>query len=847
MPNFDGTQHIKPVATDVTGTVVASTIVPGIGENSSIATHYSWLGHGGLRTVRNLSEMYEIPFPRRELGMQVYCLSDHKLYRLKRQALAVEADWVEYYNDGTKVGGGVDLTLAQMSENTDATCWEEIFASGAPGARYLGLIPSDDLTGLVEYPSGQVIAAGDFFYSDGTYNRVTVDIPGGSEAIDVFLGDVFLCIEVGEDYSYWYHIAVENVGGRYLGPPPASLVGVTSWQGVPLASGDFFICQSTGSVAMSGGNLVVKPGQVIQYTGTGWKSQNPDGLFRGFGAYATLAVLVDYTNYPFVAPRAGTFFVINQLAEGTPGFAKVGDIYYYNGSSWVNSDRTYFRNLGPLPESLYNVVEYAGVRIRQGDYFIALGDVDCVMNSAEDIIHPECGQIVICSSIEDDAPTWKTEGSKFLGLMSYPDVEVVDLRLWPRDLPFADNAYFILNSLVGAPDGALVDDLFVYLNERWNLISILEENGSYVGSALPGNYYNITVGSGIRKRLPKVGDFFVIVSGGDFVFSSGGPAVPGAVGETIICVSSSGTLDSPVNVWVKLSAFDVAEYIYSPVVEEILANLVDRSVSGIVNAFDDFDVTFTQVLGSVALLFARNFGIFPWSNTMRFAYGVEDETKNYVFIRDNLVVPLAENAIEFVLNTKVLHYPSRILVSIDGVAVNSSFITSSDGLDIRINCESFSGSPTRMDLSFVGGGCRPELKSVLLVRGYPVCVFAFASYPHIWQEQSVAWLLQHCDSYDVALVPQIEYCEGGVALPAQFFEHLFVCLPVADFGVYDGNSLATLGLRAENGSTDYLVPEVILPAGALDDHQALKYDGLFFVYEVSSKGIIGMDLRVLLP
>ena len=29
MPNFDGTQHIKPVATDVTGTVVASTIVPG--------------------------------------------------------------------------------------------------------------------------------------------------------------------------------------------------------------------------------------------------------------------------------------------------------------------------------------------------------------------------------------------------------------------------------------------------------------------------------------------------------------------------------------------------------------------------------------------------------------------------------------------------------------------------------------------------------------------------------------------------------------------------------------------------------------------------------------------------
>ena len=86
-------------------------------------------------------------------------------------------------------------------------CWEEIFASGAPGARYLGLIPSDDLTGLVEYPSGQVIAAGDFFYSDGTYNRVNGSASAENEALE-------FAYSVSGDSAIYYSDFSGNAG-RY--------------------------------------------------------------------------------------------------------------------------------------------------------------------------------------------------------------------------------------------------------------------------------------------------------------------------------------------------------------------------------------------------------------------------------------------------------------------------------------------------------------------------------------------------------------------------------------------------------------------------------------------------------
>ena len=65
---FNGTMHFKET---LGGVRTVAPLTPLGGELDSIATHYAWFGHGGLRTARTLSEMYEIPFLRRELGMLV--------------------------------------------------------------------------------------------------------------------------------------------------------------------------------------------------------------------------------------------------------------------------------------------------------------------------------------------------------------------------------------------------------------------------------------------------------------------------------------------------------------------------------------------------------------------------------------------------------------------------------------------------------------------------------------------------------------------------------------------------------------------------------------------------------
>ena len=80
------------------GTNVASPIVP-FADSDRFPTHYAKFGHGGYRSVANISERDSIPEERLEDGMLVWVISEEALYQLR------SGEWVLFFIPSEGPGG----------------------------------------------------------------------------------------------------------------------------------------------------------------------------------------------------------------------------------------------------------------------------------------------------------------------------------------------------------------------------------------------------------------------------------------------------------------------------------------------------------------------------------------------------------------------------------------------------------------------------------------------------------------------------------------------------------------------------------------------------------------------
>lgn len=720
MPDFDGTQHLRPVATDVTGTVVGSTIVPGIGENSAQPTHYSWLGHGGFKVARTVAEMYEIPFPRRELGMRVFVLENEKLYRLIRQAIDAES-LGEYYNDGSKVGGGTALTVAEMAKNTDVDCWTEIFSSGAPGFRYLGLLPFNTLEGKSEYPAGQVIMPGDFFYCTGDPNSVVVETPEDPVSLDLNLGDVLLCVDTLGLVRYWHLVTSEGPGGRYLGPAPQSLVGVTTWLGLPLRDGDFFLVKQRGSLPMEETpeevNLSVVEGQVILWDGVSWKSNGGTPLFLGSGAFGDFDDRV-ISRYPAAPPI-------------------VGD-------------------------------------------------------------------------------------------------------------------WFILSSLNGAPTGARMGQHVVMSRDGWTVVDEIPSWGSYVGLREPGNCYNVRVEtvSGYQGRIPKVGDFFIVGTSGFFQFSSGGANQYLHFGEVIRCKTSSGDVNTPINTWEPASLW-----------HKRFAGTTGGNLSWIDGALGAQPHAIIQAVQTIYnesflenLCSLLSQGPVLPSILPRIVYAIDGVPYEVpVVLKDRTIIPAPANfcpnggKIGLIVPWAVSG-DLRVKASVNGLQDALAVINGTNPLLLQVSVPNNCADSSLSLMLYTPLG-KPHWYDFLLVSGFPIVCLGIPSGAD-WGRIESAFELSHLEDIEMesGLVPYLGYYPEGLAFSGVMSDTLVILVPVVSDGPYSSQA-PTLGIRFENGSTEYLTPRRNdFPSGPdFGLGTPAEWSGPFYLYAVESSGLAGIRFRVLLP
>ena len=90
MSPYTPTTHLKGAAQgEVEGKQTYYPIVPQAGEGDPNATHYAWFGQGGYKVCYSLSEMYGIPYYRRELGMRVAVVEDGRVRKFVLVRMAV--------------------------------------------------------------------------------------------------------------------------------------------------------------------------------------------------------------------------------------------------------------------------------------------------------------------------------------------------------------------------------------------------------------------------------------------------------------------------------------------------------------------------------------------------------------------------------------------------------------------------------------------------------------------------------------------------------------------------------------------------------------------------------------
>ena len=74
--------------TKLNGTLLISAISP-YNSTDKYPTHYAKYGHGGYRSVNDITELNEIPQERREEGMLVYVATEDKIYKYKNGVFAI--------------------------------------------------------------------------------------------------------------------------------------------------------------------------------------------------------------------------------------------------------------------------------------------------------------------------------------------------------------------------------------------------------------------------------------------------------------------------------------------------------------------------------------------------------------------------------------------------------------------------------------------------------------------------------------------------------------------------------------------------------------------------------------